>query len=762
MDECESQRRESSGLGLDRFDRLREFIRAQGTVRTTLASTFFAIGLSVALSELIRVVTAQTFDARDLSSVILAPVIIVPVLAFAFFRLFLRLDQAEERYRREAKERRVTEEALRDNEARFRALFEHSSDMILLLDFQGRIVGANPKSSEMLGWDEEVLTGSSIEGLCVSGAVVEKLDRLTDGDQRFETVLWTQYGRDLEVEIFARVVDPDKEIIQAIIHDVTAHKETERALRLAKEASEEASRVKSRFVANVSHEIRTPLHGIIGLAELILMQQDVESAKSYARKLLDSANTLMPLVSDLLDQAKLEAGRILLSPRPVDLCELASRAVTAATSRRRSEVLDIDWSLVDGTPRYVIVDPLRLQQVLVNLLVNAVKFTEQGKVELTIARIEDEESQQRLFFAVDDTGPGIPKKVQNAIFESFVQVDASTTREYSGTGLGTAIARELVELMKGEIGLFSVPGSGSTFWFTIPLEEAPRPSAGTPPPLVDGRSSLQGTLLLVEDSPIAQEIVRYHLESGGHEVQVADDGEAALRLCTETLFDLIFMDIQMPKIDGLEATRLIRAETLNRETPVVALTASGEAETRESCMAHGMNDVLIKPLRRNELLDRVGLWLLRFQRGRPPDGSTERLASPAPKAPADEDIPFDHAKALAQFGDNHPLMESIVTRFLDKTASDLLDFRALFQEGEEEDLRSEAHKLKGAAAFLTAEPLARSAASLEMKLATSGLPSAAAELAQLEQEFHRFGAFLRDQWSIVAESEPTGRDDQSG
>lgn len=390
-------------------------------------------------------------------------------------------------------------------------------------------------------------------------------------------------------------------------------------LRQANARLEESSRLKSEFLANMSHELRTPMNAITGFAELLAETPLNQEQDEYCRTIRQAAAALLNLINDILDLAKIEAGKLDLETVPFSLDELLEGVRAMFTLAARKKGIEITIKRGEGLPDTLRGDSHRLRQVLINLLGNAIKFTEQGGVELEVAAGSTAADKVRLFFAVRDSGMGISPHRLEAIFEKFTQADGSTTRRFGGTGLGLAICRQLVELMGGQIEVSSQQGKGSTFSFEIELEresaaKKPPPAPATVPGPVAGDGVSR--VLLVEDNPVNQRLASLLLAKQGCQVTVAGDGRQALEKLAVQEFELVFMDIQMPRLDGLEATRRLReleadpaaraahAALARRTTPlpVVGLTAHARKEDEEACYAAGMDGFLSKPIVKAKLL----------------------------------------------------------------------------------------------------------------------------------------------------------------
>ncbi len=423
----------------------------------------------------------------------------------------------------------------------------------------------------------------------------------------------------------------------SVFSDISEQKRIEDDLRRARDAAEEANQAKSEFIANISHELRTPLNGVIGFTNLLLNENLPAEQRRYATFAHDAGSSLLAIINNILDLSKIEAGKLTLVETDFSVVDLAVSCNTVVWHAARERGLDLNFVLKPDVMNLVRGDPNRIRQVLLNLLSNAIKYTEKGSVVLTIAKLADLPTGTTLKFSVTDTGVGIAKEQQSRLFQKFSQIEDKPGIYLRGTGLGLAICKNLVEHMGGSIGVTSMPGLGSNFWFSVPLKAA----------IGDGRKPGERNtpahrgvrILLVEDTLMNQELMITLLRRAGHEVELAADGEAAVEAVRRHEFDLILMDVQLPRMDGMAATRAIRRlGTATSRAPIIAMTARALSGDVEKCLDAGMDDHLSKPVDAAALLAIIDRWVRARQ---PAPGETappERIGLPVQDREALQDI----------------------------------------------------------------------------------------------------------------------------
>lgn len=416
-----------------------------------------------------------------------------------------------------------------------------------------------------------------------------------------------EYQTTMEERVASRTqeLEVSNQDLEATIEELT---HTQEDLKRARFQAERANQAKSSFLATISHEIRTPLGGILGYAEMIEQIEDVERIHSHVRTIVSESNRLSRLLNSLLDLAKIEANELTLEREPVQLENLMRSVVLMIREKAKEKGIRCDYTINPDLPQYYLTDSLRLSQVLLNLMSNAVKFTSDGEVLLVITGREKEGSLYELTFRVEDSGIGIPQDKIANIFQEYSQAETSTTREYGGTGLGLPIANRLVYMMGGTLEVESTPGKGSCFYFTLPLRSTDYKELDTVEDLSHLQKKLKGKKILVaDDSPTNRDILCFHLKSSDCVISLAHDGKMALEMFQKGLYDLIVMDVNMPEMSGRKAAREIRKQ--DKEIPIIAVTANGFQSDVQSYLDAGMNDCLTKPFTRKGLIRCLASWV---------------------------------------------------------------------------------------------------------------------------------------------------------
>ena len=542
-----------------------------------------------------------------------------------------------------------------------------------------------------------------------------------------------------------------------LFRSISAQEEVKQQLETAKEQAEAATVAKSAFLATMSHEIRTPINGVIGMTQLLLSGQLSPQQRNYAEVISSSASSLLTIINDILDFSKIEAQKLEVERADFDLRNLVDHLNKIYSLRCSEKSLVFHVRVDEAVPHWVRGDPTRLRQVLNNFLANALKFTERGEISLSLSVSPRKYGAQDIHFEVKDTGVGISPEIQSRLFQPFVQADASTTRKFGGTGLGLAICRQLVDLMRGQIGVISHPGQGSTFWMSLPLTPTSAPArVEAVLPISPPQGEIKNRrLMLVEDNPTNQMVALGFLHKLGYRnVVLAHNGlEAVGRIRTEN-FDAILMDCQMPVMDGFEATRKIREMSIT--LPIIAMTANAVSGDRELCLDAGMDDYLSKPVDL-EVLERVlNRWC-----GNSAETVSDRPASAANPPPAAATVGedsgsagnhiIDEASALHRMSGDRRLMTKMLRVALKNFPETLILARKSLEGSDCKSLRRHAHSIKGAAASLGADRLAQSASQLEEQVKDGTLTDAPKLLDKLLAAFAEF-AQAANTWIAAEEA----------
>jgi two-component system sensor histidine kinase/response regulator len=511
-------------------------------------------------------------------------------------------------------EKQQAEEALHKSEERFRKLFEQSNDAIFIHQ-AGRIIDVNQRACEMLGYGKEQFLTMEISDLYPQEGFTESSKKINNAQGLnsiesilFETLFKKADGTVVPVEISSAIIDREHKIIQGIARDITERKRTEEELRKAKEEAETANRTKTEFLASMSHEIRTPMNAIIGMADLLLETQLTPEQQQYVQVFQSAGENLLNIINDIIDISKVEAGYVHLETIDFDLNEIVENVCEVMAVRAHEKGLELIDSIMPDVPIALVGDPTRLRQVLVNLIGNAIKFTEQGEVLIQIENQGMQDGKIELLFFVKDTGIGIAQEKIEQIFDAFTQADSSITRKYGGTGLGLAISKQLVELMSGHIMAESKPGKGSTFSFTARFAIQAEPKGHKEKSALDMKGM---RVLVVDDNETNRMILRNSLSKLGAIVTEADDGEHGLdefkrAMETTAPYQLALIDRRMPGMDGFELAQHIKETMGNiKITAVMMLTSDNRSGDLALCKELDIAFYLVKPVKKQELLNAI-------------------------------------------------------------------------------------------------------------------------------------------------------------
>ena len=518
------------------------------------------------------------------------------------------------------------------------------------------------------------------------------------------------------------------------------------ALEEATESALTASRTKSEFLANMSHELRTPMNGVLGMIDILIDENPTPAQREHLETAKSCANTLLALLNDILDLSKIEAGRMLLESVSFPVGEIIEDCVKSMIPQCRQKGIELRTRIEPGVAPNVYGDPLRVRQILTNLLSNAVKFTAYGWVEVRLG-VEpgeaDRDGRLPFYIEVADTGSGIPKEKHDAIFDEFTQADGSITRKYGGTGLGLAITRRLVELHKGQITLESELGKGSTFHarlmmqpseVALPLADELRENGLQERVWVESREK-RPRILVAEDNLVNQKVVRTVLEKRGYEVFIANNGLEAVNMLERDSFDAVLMDVQMPGLDGIGATKRIRADARWQTLPIIAMTAHAMTGDKERCLKAGMDGYLSKPVAAKHLTAAIDKFIReKSQPGKPEIKEWALPQTTAPQVPASE--PIDANRAAKMLDYRHDLQTGMTMLFLQVAPEHLQRLHSASVRRDSATLRSHAQRLERAAERIAATRIAARAHEIAAVSASQDFSLVQDLLMALESDIH--------------------------
>lgn len=651
--------------------------------------------------------------------------------------------------------------ALRKSEERYRHLFEQNPVSMLIYERGSlQLLAVNEAFLKQYGYGKEEALALKLPDL-YPGSERDHIIRLASSLSGHTYVgEWHHCRKDgsvMTIEATSHDLNYQEKIARiAVITDITERKKTEEELsryrhdleelvrirtselEAARDEAQSANRAKSEFLANMSHEIRTPMNAVLGMTHLALQTDMTPRQREYLGKAQFAAESLLGIINDILDFSKIEAGKLEMEQSEFMLDEVIDKVTAIIGMKAQQKGVQLLLAVDSDVPPTLVGDQLRLGQVLINLCNNAVKFTEHGDITLSVSCLERRDDQQAtLEFMVQDSGIGMDSEQIAKLFSPFTQVDASRTRRFGGTGLGLAISKQLVELMGGEIRVASEPGKGSRFCFTacfgIGRQVDKVPTAAYPDMDAVCRQLAGARLLLVEDNDFNRQVATELLQSIGCEVTVADNGCEAVRYARNQQFDAVLMDIQMPLMDGYEATRLIRRDPALQTLPIIAMTAHAMATDRQSCLDAGMNDYISKPINPRQLYQILG------QRVAAPSGtgpvtpaSAAAPCNPTPTLP--EQLPgISMQSGLRNLNDNLQFYRKMLVSFMHNMPGISREIRTLLEQGDQEAATRTAHSIKSSAGSIGAVALMDAAGQLEQALA-SGTQNPEQPLLQFEEQ----------------------------
>ncbi|WP_436517376.1 PAS domain S-box protein [Ekhidna sp. To15] len=635
-------------------------------------------------------------------------------------------------------EKKESESALIASEEKFRTIFESFQDIYFRCDIEGKVTMISPSVQEVLGYESKNVINTNVLEYAVKAKQILEIGRRIDKEQRIRNVegtLKTVDGKKLQFFFNIRLINKDDGTveIEGVARDISQLKKTNEELMRAKEMAERSLKIKERFLANMSHEIRTPMNGIIGMIDLLASTSLDGEQSEYVKTINKSSQTLLNILNDILDLSKIEAGKMDLRQQPLHLVKTIEKVYDLFSQQASSKDNNLYYHIDEKIPEWILGDETRLIQVLSNLTSNAIKFSEsKGNINMSIRLVKKRGKQFVFKVTIKDSGIGISEEDQKSLFQSFHQLDNSSSKNFGGTGLGLAISRELVKSMQGEIGVVSTPGLGSTFWFTFMGQEVSVDevkSIQPDKPFTKEFTGKQPKILLVDDNDVNRKVASSIMLKSGCQVEEAYDGFHAIEKVEQENYDLIFMDIQMPKMDGIKATHEVRKLRNGGNTPIIAMTAYSMEEDRERFLNAGLDDYLAKPIKAEMLIDKIKKWV----DFKPIKVSIESIVEKA------EDLAINQntLNQLAKFG-GQELIEATLMEFEEEAEGLVKNTETFLKSKEYEKMRGELHTLKGNAGTLGVEKLSKKAADIEKRLKENkfeGLENKVLDLKALFQEF---------------------------
>jgi PAS domain S-box-containing protein len=657
---------------------------------------------------------------------------------------------------KEISERKQMEDVLRKyevelvkNQARLQSILDNATSFIFIKDIEGQYLVINEKFRETFNVNDEDVLGKSAFDFAAPKNAKNFTDcddkvKKTCGQVALEEIIEMEDGPHHFLIIQFPLLDAQNKIygLSGIGTDITERVRYEEELIAAKKIAEDAKKLQEQFLANMSHEIRTPMNGIQGMTDLLLDTKLNDEQKDFAKTIKRSSDNLLVIINDILDFSKIQAGKLTIEKIDFKLDEVVDNVRAIFKYRVQDKGLGLRFSIDENIPSVLNGDPYRLNQILVNLIGNSIKFTHEGFIDMKITIQKKTSNESFLNFVISDTGIGIEKDKIDRIFESFTQASAETSRKYGGTGLGLAITKQLLEMQGGSITVESKINTGTIFRFSLPYRhpEINHLKDLAPKKTINKQILFHGKKFLVaEDNEVNQKVIRHVLKKAGGEIDIANNGlEAVALLEKDNSYDLIIMDLQMPEMDGYDATKYIR-NVLNLSIPIVAMTASALKGEKLKCLEIGMNDYLSKPFDFNFLYKRLGIILGQSE------NSKKLIMSNEPSA---NQKLFD-LSILEEMDDNEYISE-ILNVYLKNCPGELAELRQACNAKNYDFVFKMAHKIKGSTSLLKSDNLLRILAKME-EFAKAEISEGLAKLSeQANEEFGKLSVQLKDYLKILS------------
>lgn len=654
-------------------------------------------------------------------------------------------------------DKKRSELSLIASEEKFRNIFESFQDVYYHADLQGIVLLISPSVQEVTGFEPREIIGNRLSEFTSNPEKwSEVLTNLLQVGKikNYETSLRTKIGDTIQsISNIKLIYDESNQPIgiEGVVRDITELKKaTEEVLR-AKEIAEQSLKVKESFLANMSHEIRTPMNGIIGMIDLMLDTPLNPQQQEYVQTVKKSSETLLNILNNILDLSKIEAGKMKLQKRSMDLRSAVDKVYTLFRQQANAKNNHLHYEVNAEIPRYLLADETRLIQIMSNLTSNAIKFTQNGEITLCVSLLKNTQKAHTIKVEVKDSGIGIDEKNLQFLFNTFSQVDNSFSKAHGGTGLGLAISKELCRMMHGDIGVESSADIGSTFWFTFQAEETQIPPVSDMPDYLDLRSGkLFGEyvpfILVVDDNAVNRKVATEILKKVGCKIDIAESGQESIQKAQANKYDIILMDIQMPEMDGVETTRRMKALLPTKQPPIIAMTAYSMKEDRQKFIAQGLDDYLSKPINAQKLIQKIREYLVKSGKitadiNIPPQNkqTSKEKATEISKSLVNLQV----VEQLKKYGGEALVVETWA-EFVQDTQVLLAEISSYFKDANYTDMLKPLHTLKGNAGTVGAEQIHLQADFLEKKLKNHDYTNIESEVNKLSKDYADFRIYFQE------------------